>query len=223
MRRILLGSLALVLLSAPMARGQTCQGLPSFSTSPFQVTGDASLTSGSSAFGGGLSGGLPRGPFGQLAVASRAHENFGGSSIDLAGSTGYEIPLGHTAQVHLCPVIGGALQLGPDNAFNSDVERRRQSARVGLSLGTELTPFRRWNVVPAFALSYAYLRDEAKDQAGTVLFQISDYYTLAQLGVGLVYRSTLSLRPYLELPLWLEGGTPSVGVSIGYGFGRVKR
>jgi hypothetical protein len=223
MRRILLGSLALVLLSAPAARGQTCQGLPSFSTSPFQLTGDASLTSGSSAWGGGLSAGFPRGPFGQLAVASRAHENFGGSSIDLAASTGYQLHLGQESRANLCPVIAGALQLGPDNAFNSDVERRRQSARIGLSVGAELSPLRRWNVIPTFALSYGYLRDEAKDQAGAVLFQVSDYYTLAQLGVGLIYKSSLSLRPYLELPLWLEGGMPAVGVTVGYGFGRARR
>jgi hypothetical protein len=116
--------------------------------------------------------------------------------------------------------VAGALQLGPNNAFNSDVERLSQSARIGLSVGTELAPFRRWNVVPAFALSYAYQRDEAKNQAGDVLFHISDYYTLAQLGVGFVYRSTLSLRPYVDLPLWLDGGTPSVGLMVGYGLSK---
>jgi hypothetical protein len=220
MHRILLGSLALVLLSGPAAWGQSCQGLPSFSGNPLQVNGQASLTTESNAVGGGLSAGLAAGPFGQVSLASRAHQDFGGSSIDVGAATGYEFTLGQGSRVHLCPIVAGALQLGPNHAFNSNVERLSQSARIGLSVGTELAPFRRWNVVPAFALSYAYQRDEAKNQAGDVLFHISDYYTLAQLGVGFVYRSTLSLRPYVDLPLWLDGGTPSVGLMVGYGLGK---
>src|SRR3954462_1725071 len=107
-RRILPVSLAVGLTVAPGAiRAQSCQGLPSFSTSPLQVTGEASLTWHSDALGAGLSYGFPRGPFGQMTVASRTHENFGGSSLDLGGAAGYQISLG--ARVHLCPVIAGAL------------------------------------------------------------------------------------------------------------------
>jgi hypothetical protein len=220
MRRILPASLALVLLSAPAVRAQTCQGLPDFSAAQVQVNGEASLTTESNAIGGGLSAGFPSGPFGQVSLASRTHQDFGRSSLDIGAATGYEVALGQGSRVHLCPVLAGALQLGPNNAFNSDVQRLSQSARIGLSVGTELAPFRRWNVVPAFALSYAYERDEAKDQAGAVLFRIQDYYTLAQLGIGFIYKSTFSLRPYVDLPLWLDGGVPSVGVMVGYGLGR---
>jgi hypothetical protein len=220
MRRILPASLALVLLVAPAVRAQTCQGLPSFATAQVQVNGEASLTAESNAVGGGISGGLPAGPFGQVSLANRTHQDFGRSSLDVGAATGYEFALGQGSRVHLCPVLAGALQLGPNNAFNSDVHRLSQSARIGLSVGTELAPFGRWNVVPAFALSYAYQRDEAKDQAGAMLFRISDYYTLAQLGIGFVYKSTLSLRPYVDLPLWLDGGVPTVGVMVGYGLGR---
>lgn len=220
MHRILLGSLALLLLNAPLGRAQGCQGLGSFASGPVQVTGEASLTGESRAVGAGLAYGFPRGPFGELALASRAHENYGGSSLDVGAAGGYEIPLGHESRVHLCPVVAGGLQIGPNHAFNSDVERSRQSARLGLALGTELSPLARWNVIPMFALSYAYQKDEAKNQAGAVLFQISDHYALAQLGIGLVYKATVSLRPYLDLPLSLEGGEPTVGLTIGYGFGR---
>src|SRR6185295_1167675 len=120
-RRILPVSLALILTSAPAIRAQSCQGLPAFSTSPLQVTGDASLTWRSDALGAGLSYGFPRGPFGQMSLASRTHENFGGSSIDVGGAAGYEIPVGAESRVHLCPVQAGSLELGPNNAFNSDV------------------------------------------------------------------------------------------------------
>src|SRR4026208_195720 len=93
-RRILPVCLALILTAAPALRAQSCQGLPSFSTSPLQVTGEASLTWPSHALGAALRHCLPRGPFGQMSVASRTHENFGGSSIDVGGAAGYEIPVG---------------------------------------------------------------------------------------------------------------------------------
>jgi len=223
LRRILPVSLALVLTVAPAVRGQSCQGLPSFSTSPLQVTGEASLTWRSDALGAGLRYGFPRGPFGQMSVASRTHENFGGSSLDLGGAAGYEISFGAESRVHLCPVIAGALEIGPNNAFNSDVKRLRQSAHLGFAVSAELRPMQRWNVVPTVGLAYAYQNDEAKDHAGSVLFQIADHYTLAQLGVGLVYKSTLSLRPYVDLPFWLSGGEPTVGLVVGYGFGKRAR
>jgi hypothetical protein len=220
MRRILLGSLALVLLHAPGAVAQSCQGLASFSDGRLVLSGDASLASQSSAVGGGIAYGFPQGPFGQMAVASRSHDNFGGSSLDLGAAAGYQISFGREARVHLCPVLGGALELGPNNAFNGDVHRSRRSIQAGLSLGAEITPGRRWNVVPSFGLFYAYQRDAARDQAGDQLFQIDDYYTMAQLGLGLVFKSTLSIRPYVDLPLWLAVGQPSVGVTLGYSFGK---
>jgi hypothetical protein len=220
MRRILLGSLALVLLSAQSVRAQSCRGLGSFASGPLQVTGEASLTGESRAVGAGLAYGFPRRPFGEVALATREHENFGGSSVDVAAAAGYEIALGRDSRVHLCPLIAGGLQLGPNNAFNSDVKRSRQSAQLGLAMGTEVSPLARWSVIPSLAVSYAYQKDEAKNQAGAVLFQIGDHYALAQFGVGFVYKSTLSLRPYVDLPLWLEGGEPTVGLTVGYGFGR---
>jgi len=220
MRRILPAFLALLLLSARSIQAQTCQGLASFSGSPLQVTGEASLTHESSALGGGLVYGLPQGPFAEAAVARRAHENFGGSSVDVAAALGYELAFGHGSLLHLCPLAGAGVQLGPNNAFNSGVKRSRRSAQIGLSFGAELTPQRLWNIIPTFALSYAFQRDQAEDANGGVLFQIDDGYTLAQLGLGLVFKSTVSLRPYIDLPLWSEGGEPGVGLTVGYALGK---
>jgi hypothetical protein len=220
MRRILPGFLALLLLSAPSIQAQTCQGLASFLGSPLQVTGEASLTNESNAFGGGLAYGLPQGPFAEAGVARRVHENFGGSSLDVAAAMGYDFTFGQGNHLHLCPLAGVGVQLGPNNAFNSGVKRSRHSAQLGLTFGAELSPERRWNIIPTFALSYAFQRDQADDNGGAVLFQIDDGYTLAQLGLGMVFKSTVSLRPYIDLPLWSEGGEPSLGLTVGYALGK---
>jgi hypothetical protein len=219
MRRILPGFLALILLSHS-AQGQGCQGLSSFVHSPFQLTGDASLTGESNALGAGLGIGFPRGPFGHVAVANRSNQNFGGSSLDLAASAGYQVSMGQGSRIHVCPVLSAALGVGPNNAFNSGVDRSHRSAQLGVSVGAELTPLRRWNVIPTFAMSYAYQKDEATDNTGATLFQIDDYFTLIQLGVGVVFKSTLSLRPYVDLPLSLGVGDPTVGFTVGYSFGK---
>jgi hypothetical protein len=219
MRRILPCFVALIVLTSS-ARGQSCQGLSSFSTSPLQLTGEASLTGDSRAVGAGVAAGFPRGPFGQVAVANRTHENFGGSSIGVAAAAGYAVPLGSASRVHLCPVIGGMLEMGPNNAFGSGVERSRRSAQLGVAIGTELSPVRQWNIIPSAGLFYAFQRDQAEDAGGAVLFQIDDYYALAQLGVGLVFKSRLSLRPYVDLPLSLPSTEPTVGLTVGYSIGK---
>ena len=219
MRRILPVCLALILLSNS-ARGQSCQGLSSFAHSPVQLSGDASLTGASNALGAALAFGFPRGPFGQVAVSDRTNGNFGGSSLDLAASAGYQVSMGYGSRIHVCPGIRAALGMGPNNAFNSDVDRAHRSVQMGVSLGAELTPMHRWNIIPTFGLSYAYQKDEAKDNTGAVLFQIDDYYTLVQLGVGVVFKSTLSLRPYVDLPLSFGVGYPTVGLTVGYSFGK---
>ena len=220
MRRILPGFVALLLLSAPSIQAQTCQGLASFSGSPLQITGEASLTPASSALGGGLAYGLPQGPFAEAAVARRDHENFGGSSVDVTAAMGYDLTFGQGSLLHLCPLAGAGIQLGPNNAYNSGVRRSHRSAQVGLTFGAELSPQRRWNIIPTLALSYAFQRDQAEDAGGAMLFQIDDAYALAQLGLGVVFKSTVSLRPYIDLPLGAEGGEPGVGLTIGYAPGK---
>src|SRR5919107_579728 len=220
MLRILPGFLAVLLLGLPSLQAQTCQGLASFSSSPFQLIGEASLTGESSAFGGGIAYGLRHGPLAEAAVSRRVHENFEGSSVDVAATAGYDFSFGKASLLHLCPIAAVGAQLGPNNAFNSGVERSRRSAQLGLSFGAELAPQRRWNVIPTLALSYALQRDQAEDAAGAVLFRIDGAYALAQLGMGLVFKSTLSLRPSIDLPLGLEGGEPTVGLTVGYSLGK---
>jgi hypothetical protein len=70
-----------------------------------------------------------------------------------------------------------------------------------------------------FGLSYAYRRDEAKNNFGSTLFEISDYYFATQLGLGVALRN-FSIRPYADLPLSFSEGNPSVGVTVSLQFGR---
>jgi hypothetical protein len=220
MRRALLLSLSLITIGRIAAVAQSCGGLGSFSNSPLQLTGEGSLTGTSTAVGAGIAYGFRAGPFGRVGIGTRSRETFGGSSLDLSAGAGYEISLGKTAQYHLCPVGSLGLEIGPRNTFGSEVDRSSRSALLGLAFGATVGMTRRWEVVPSVGLSYAYRKDQAQDGAGTVLFQISDHYALAQFGLGLILHSNFSIRPHFDLPLGLEGGDPTVGVTLGYNFGR---
>jgi hypothetical protein len=74
-------------------------------------------------------------------------------------------------------------------------------------------------VIPTVGLAYAYRQDKAENSAGASLFEIADHYALAQVGIGLVLNSTISVRPSVEIPLGLYSGDPTFGITLGYNFG----
>jgi hypothetical protein len=216
MGRILLLLLTLISIAPASAVAQICRGLASFSTGPVQVTGEGSLTPESNAIGVGLGYGLARGFFGNASIDTRSSDTFRGSSLELAAGGGYDIELG---KFHVCPAGSLGVGLGPTKPFGAGEDRSSRSALLGVSVGAIVGANTRWQLVPSLALSYAYRKDQARDNAGTTLFEISDHYPLAQLGFGLVLRN-LTIRPQVELPLSFDTGDPTVGLTVGYNFGR---
>lgn len=218
-RRSLLASIALVaILSAP-AQGQTCLGLASYSGGPMQVTGKGALTSESTSIEVGLGYGLPTSGFGSVGFGTTSNDNFGGSSLEFGATVGYEIALGRMGAIHLCPVASLGLGFGPKNTFNSGVDRSQKTAALGLAIATSFGAQPRIRIVPSVGLSYAYQQDKADNNAGASLFQIAHYYALAQVGVGLVLDSNISIRPGVEIPFNLNVNEPAFALTVSYGFG----
>ena len=60
---------------------------------------------------------------------------------------------------------------------------------------------------------------QAESSAGVSLFRIAETYGFAQLHVGIVVNHNLSIRPGVEMPLGLEGGDATMGLTVGYRFG----
>jgi hypothetical protein len=219
MRRALVLSLCILSIAHASLAAQSCRGLAPFSTGPYRVTGEGSLTLESNAVGAGMGVGLPQGIFGDAAIATRSSESFNGSSVELAVSAGYEIEVG---RFQLCPVGSAGLGMGPSKSFGNGEDRSSRTAQLGVSLGTSLGTTNRWQWVPSLALSFTYRQDAAHNFAGTTLFAISDYYAMTQLGLGFVMRN-LTIRPHLDLPLSLQSGDPTLGLTVGYNFGRRSR
>lgn len=222
-RRSLVVPLVLVaILSAP-AGAQTCLGLAAYTAgTPLQITGKGSLTGGSTSVGAGLGYGLPTSVFGSLAVGTTADDNFGGSTFEVGATVGYQIPLGNAGAIQLCPAASFGVGIGPRNTFNSGVDRSRKTASVSLAIASSLVASPRLRIVPSLGLSYAYRKDQAVNNAGMSLFQIADRYALAQLGVGLVLDSNISVRPGIDIPFNLQTNDPSLDLTVSYSFGHKR-
>lgn len=220
MRRNLLLSVLLLGLAGSTAAAQTCLGLASFSTGSVQVTGAGSFTQNSNTVGVGAGYGITSRFFASGDIGTSSTETFDGSSLDLGTTLGYEVPLGHTSPLRLCPVVSLGLQLGPTSSFQSGVQRSDRLAALGLAVGALFRTGARSQLAPTAGLSFAYEKSQAQNNAGALLFEISDSYLLAQLGVGFIFNSNISVRPRLDIPLGWTGNEPTLGVTVGYNFGR---
>jgi hypothetical protein len=218
MRRMLLVLFALSSLSLASLQAQTCRGLAPLSSGQLQASGTGKLASGVESGGAALVYDLPENAFGGLGVGMTSVEAFGKSSVDLAAVLGYQFAL--TGQVQVCPILDAGLQLGPNNAFDSGVDRSTFDAALGLTAGTSISLTSDVTLVPALGVGVGHRTHTAENGGGATLFRIAETYGVAQFHAGLVLDQNTSVRPTLEVPLGLHGGNASVGLTIGYKFGR---
>ena len=212
--------LALMAILSVPAEAQVCMGLTAYTpATPIQVSGKGSLTRESTSFGAGVGYGLPVGVFGGLAVATTADNNLGGSTLEIGATVGYQMPLWNAGAVQLCPVASFGVGLGPKTTVGTGVDRSRRTAQLGAAIARSFTAGPRLKVVPSLGIAYAYRKDQATNNAGTSLFQIPEHYPLAQVGVGLLLDSNLSVRPSMDIPFNLGVNDPSLGLTVSYSFG----
>jgi hypothetical protein len=218
MPRSLVVSLALFAIVQSRAGAQTCMGLASFGGAPMQLTASGSLTQLSNSFGGTLGYGLPSSVYGNIAVATTSYDVEDGSTLGLAARVGYQLNVGRARPVQVCPNVSFGIGKGPNNDA-AGIDQSSRSATIGLHLGTELGAGPRMKVIPSIGFSYAHGTVKAEDSSGTELFEISDRYGLAQIGVGIILNQRISIRPSIEIPVRVDGSDPTVGLTLGYNIG----
>jgi hypothetical protein len=72
-------------------------------------------------------------------------------------------------------------------------------------------------IVPTGGFGLAYLKVKADN--GTTSSSGSETYGLLNLGVGMIFNSQIAVRPGISVPLGLDGGETSFGLTVGYNFG----
>ena len=147
MRRTLFVSMALVAAVNAPAVAQTCLGLASFSSGNMQVSGNGQFTEGVNRFGAGFTYGIPAGVFAGAQLSTTSYDGADASSMGIGANVGYQLTLGKSANIHVCPVASFELGMGPDDdATNTDASS--QNANLGFSLGTTLRGTPRMQIIP---------------------------------------------------------------------------
>jgi hypothetical protein len=228
--------LALVLASALAvhdAATQTCLGLPSFHSGRIQLAAHGSFGEDARSFEGSFSLGTNK-VFGGLSLGAVDYDQIAGSTLLIGGGVGYQLPLGASSSFHVCPGIRASVGFGPDDIFGgvSDSAGVRQDPHpgddastfafvAGLSLGASLgSPRVRLN--PTAGLGLAYSSFDLKDPGGSGA-ERSDTYGALDFAVGVIFRSTFSVRPAVTIPLGLEGADPVFGVTLAINVGAGAR
>jgi len=220
MRRSLVVSLALAAMVNAPAVAQTCQGLASFSAGQMQVVGNIALPEARTVFGGSFSYGMPSGFYAGADVSNTSIDNDGGSSLGIGGHAGYQMKLGRTGKMHLCPNASLALGMGPDDEAN-DLNGSQTHVNFGLALGTEMGSTPRMRIIPTAGLGVQYSKLKLEDTGpGGSTFEGSETYGLARLGVGFVFNQQISVRPTIDIPVVSDLSSDQIfGLTVGYNFG----
>jgi hypothetical protein len=220
MRRSLVVSLALLAIVRSPAVAQTCQGLASFSAGQMQVAANAQFPEGGKIWGGSFSYGTPSGVYAGADLSTLSIDNDGGSSLGIGAHAGYQMKLGRTGKLNLCPVASLALGMGPDDEAN-DLNGSSTDVHFGLALGTEMGSTPRMRIIPTAGLGLQYSKLKIEDTSpGGSTFEGSETYGLARLGVGFVFNQQISVRPTIDIPVGSDLiNDPTFGLSVGYNFG----
>ena len=220
MRRSLVVSLALLAIVRSPAVAQTCQGLASFSAGQMQVVGNAQFPEGGKVWGGSFSYGMPSGLYAGADLSSLSIDNDGGSSLGIGAHAGYQMKLGRTGKLNLCPVASLALGMGPDDEAN-DLNGSSTDVHFGLALGTDMGSTPRMRIIPTAGLGVQHTKLKLEDTSpGGSTFEGSETYGLARLGVGFVFNQQISVRPTIDIPVGSDViNDPTFGLSVGYNFG----
>lgn len=220
MRRSLMVPLALLAIVKSPAAAQTCQGMASFSHGQLQVAGSAQFPEAAKVWGGSLTYGMPSGLYAGADISNTSIDNDGGSSLGVGAHAGYQMKLGRTQKLALCPVANLALGMGPDNDA-ADINSSQTSANFGFALGTEMGATQQMRIIPTAGLGLQYSKFKVEDTSpGGQTFEASETYGLARLGVGFVFNQQISVRPTVDIPVGSDlQNDPTFGVSVGYNFG----
>jgi len=220
MRRSLVVSLALLAIVRSQAVAQSCQGLASFSAGQMQVAANAQFPQGGNVWGGSFSYGLPSGVYGGADLSTTSFDGISANSLGIGAHAGYQMKLGRTGKLNLCPVASLALGMGPDDAA-LNLNSSSTDVHFGLALGTDMGSTPRMRIIPTAGLGLQYSKVKIEDTApGGSTVEGSETYGLARLGVGFVFNQQISVRPTIDIPVGSDLiNDPTFGVTVGYNFG----
>lgn len=230
--RILVLSCAATAPVTPLA-AQTCLGAASFAAGPIRIEAEAAFREHHSSLGGGIRAGAHNSFFASLGVQRTAHDSVQSPtsiyavqrpSTDYAVDVGYQLSLGATDRLQICPRArydhsSGALR-DPD-AILTHVTGNL--AAVGVAIGGIASHSQTVDFVPAVSLEYNNLRSRVRQDApfsSTIDERSESHFWTAAVSAGLVLNRVVSLGPNVLIPFGIANANATYGITIGFNFGR---
>ena len=219
MRRTLVVSMALLAVVSAPAAAQTCLGLASHSAGQMQVGGNAQFTDISNSYGASFGYGQPAGIFAKANLGRTSYDGLDGGATDIGTQVGYQLTVGRTAQVQVCPVASLSLGMGPNDVDGGGTDLSTRQGNIGFAFGKVMSSSPSMQIVPNAGLGLAYRKDKLDDGTNPAL-ETSETYGLASIGVGLIFNSNIAVRPSVSIPLGSDlSNDPTFGLAVAYSFG----
>ena len=219
MRRGILAGLVMMVMTASVGslEAQVCSGMAPFENGRMQVGGLAQFADGGQGFAGMFALGKPDYFFGSFGIGSISYDDLDGSSTTVTGEVGYQVGLGATQTLQLCPIASATLGFGPNDILGSDIDASFRDLSFGLALGGTLHGTPQFRVIPSGSVALVHATQKYDD--GVDSESESDTFGIFSLGVGLVFNRVVTLRPGMGIPFGLDESDPVWGVALAVSFG----
>jgi len=244
MRGSIVVGLLLVSLSPVVAQGQTCLGLPSFARVPAHLSASVSSGDDITHLGGRLSwGSSALGPFASVEAALVDVDGIDETAFSVGGAVGLQIaakgPNGNGAgkganrarprsanqqsssvrPMQWCPMMSVDYQSGPNfDILGESFDMSALTVGAGASLGLPIEASPNLQLIPTGGFGLAYTKVSA--DFGPMGGSESDIYGVLSLGVGILMNETISVKPFLGIPIGLDGADSRVGIMASFGLGQ---
>ncbi len=243
MRRSMALGLMLAMVPA-VAQSQTCLGLPSFSRVPAHLSATISSGDDLTQLGGRLAfGGSSVGPFASVEAALVDIDGIDESAFSVGGAFGFQIapsspnrPNGGGATrarpratnqqstnvrpMQWCPLASVDYQSGPSfDILGQSFDMSALTIGAGASVGMPIVAGTNLQLIPTGGLALAYTKVNA-DLGTFGSGSESQTYAVLALGVGFLMNETISVKPFVGIPIGLDGADARLGIMASFGLGQ---
>jgi len=234
MRRSMTLVLVLSTWVPAVALGQTCLGLPSFSRVPAHLSGTLTTGGDLTTIGGALTWGST-GPFASAGLNYVDIDGVDESAFSFGGAVGYQMTANtggrlrpsasyqassNVRALQWCPIASIEYQKGPEfDVLGEDIDLSTLTLGGGVSLGVPIVAGTNLQVIPTGGAALAYTKISA-DAGSFGSGSDSDTYGVISLGLGFLMNESFAVKPYVAIPVGLEGADARLGITVSFGLGR---
>ena len=219
--RILLGTVASVVLVGRTASAQACQGDLAFAGSA-HLTGGVGMYDHATSFSAGANVGHTKGLYGGGQLGMTSWDQNVGNSFDLGGGVGYAMPLAQGSKWQMCPGGTLAMGFGPsiDAGAAGTVKMSQQTLNAGVSVGSAMPVSTSFTMIPFGSAGLGYTRVSASSQ-GVTASQSKTYLALG-FGAGFQFSPSFVVRPAVNLAVGADDLVDKTVFSVGVSFALPK-